>query len=273
MFSLQRLLGKDDKFFTLMEGSAEEARASVRSLSELLKTKEEKRCLDGFVESRRKDKRITRELTEHLLKTFITPLEREDIEALSDALYKIPKTVEKFGERFMFAGEHVRNLSLSKQTAMLDKAGAGGADVVCLSENVVGRGIDGPVAERAKLVAGPTMKLLAEKAKEYRMYVVTAFEEPDGNVVYNTAVLFNRDGKLAAKYRKTHLPLAEAEMGYTPGALNRLVPDLTRRMVEKIFATDFEDWPALLRAMRETGDEFRHGKVALLSPTGAESRP
>ncbi len=101
MFSLQRLLGKDDKFFTLMEGSAEEARASVRSLSELLKTKEEKRCLDGFVESRRKDKRITRELTEHLLKTFITPLEREDIEALSDALYKIPKTVEKFGERCM----------------------------------------------------------------------------------------------------------------------------------------------------------------------------
>src|SRR6266851_4660649 len=63
------------------------------------------------------------------------------------------------------------------------------------------------------------------------------------------------------------------EMGYTPGALNRLVPDLTRRMVEKIFATDFEDWPALLRAMRETGDESRHGKVALLSPTGAESRP
>ena len=122
MFSLQRLLGKDDKFFTLMEGSAEEARASVRSLSELLKTKEEKRCLDGFVESRRKDKRITRELTEHLLKTFITPLEREDIEALSDALYKIPKTVEKFGERFLVAGPHVRDLDLAKQVGMLEKA-------------------------------------------------------------------------------------------------------------------------------------------------------
>jgi len=43
--------------------------------------------------------------------------------------------------------------------------------------------------------------------------------------------------------------------------LNRLVPELTRRMVEKIFATDLEDWPALLRATRETGDEFRQGKV------------
>ena len=56
------------------------------------------------------------------------------------------------------------------------------------------------------------------------------------------------------------------EMGYPPAALNHLVPNLTRRMVEKIFATDFEDWPALLRAMQETGDEFRHGKLALLSP-------
>ena len=59
------------------------------------------------------------------------------------------------------------------------------------------------------------------------------------------------------------------EMGYPPATLNRLVPDLTRRMVAKIFATDLEDWPALLRAMQETGDEFRHGKIALLSPTSA----
>jgi hypothetical protein len=43
--------------------------------------------------------------------------------------------------------------------------------------------------------------------------------------------------------------------------LNRLVPELTFRMVEKIFATDFEDWPAMLRAMRETGDEFQRGKI------------
>ncbi len=138
MFSLQRLLGKDDKFFTLMEGSAEEARASVRSLSELLKTKEEKRCLDGFVESRRKDKRITRELTEHLLKTFITPLEREDIEALSDALYKIPKTVEKFGERFLVAGPHVRDLDLANQVGMLEKA----TDTVVLMVKELRKGVN-----------------------------------------------------------------------------------------------------------------------------------
>jgi hypothetical protein len=52
------------------------------------------------------------------------------------------------------------------------------------------------------------------------------------------------------------------EMGYPPVMLNRFVPELTRRMTAKIFATELEDWPALERAMLETGDEFRHGKIA-----------
>jgi hypothetical protein len=55
------------------------------------------------------------------------------------------------------------------------------------------------------------------------------------------------------------------EKGYPPVMLNRLVPQLTHRMVEKIFASDFEDWPAMLRAMRETGEEFREGKIASLA--------
>jgi hypothetical protein len=53
------------------------------------------------------------------------------------------------------------------------------------------------------------------------------------------------------------------EKGYSPVMLNRLVPELTRHMVANIFATDIEDWPALTRAMRETGEEFRQGKIGL----------
>jgi hypothetical protein len=53
--------------------------------------------------------------------------------------------------------------------------------------------------------------------------------------------------------------------------LNVLAPQLTRRMVEKIFATDFEDWPALIRAMREAGDDFRKGKIAVLPISAAGS--
>ena len=63
------------------------------------------------------------------------------------------------------------------------------------------------------------------------------------------------------------------EMGYPPVTLNRLVPELTRRMVAKIFATDSNDWPAILRAMRETGEEFRQGKIASLPAKCRQSQP
>jgi uncharacterized protein len=122
MFSLQKLMGKDDKFFRLLEASADEAHHSVQSLAALLKTPAEKRSLDAFIDARRKDKRITQELTENLMKTFVTPLDREDIEALSTALYKIPKTMEKFCERLMAGGTTVQGDDFSNQAVMLEKA-------------------------------------------------------------------------------------------------------------------------------------------------------
>jgi hypothetical protein len=61
------------------------------------------------------------------------------------------------------------------------------------------------------------------------------------------------------------------ELGYSPVMLNRLVPELTHRMIEKIFATHFEDWPAVLRAMKQTGEEFRQGKVAPLPKSAVAS--
>jgi hypothetical protein len=61
------------------------------------------------------------------------------------------------------------------------------------------------------------------------------------------------------------------EKGYSPVTLNRLVPELTRRMVANIFATDIEDWLALTRAMKETGEDFRQGKIVLPQLTEAAS--
>ncbi|GGG75073.1 hypothetical protein GCM10011585_17300 [Edaphobacter dinghuensis] len=54
------------------------------------------------------------------------------------------------------------------------------------------------------------------------------------------------------------------EMGYSPIALNILVPELIRHTIAKIFATEPEDWPAILRAMHETEEEFKQGKIAVL---------
>jgi hypothetical protein len=63
------------------------------------------------------------------------------------------------------------------------------------------------------------------------------------------------------------------ELGYSPVTLNRLVPELTRSMTGKIFATELEDWPAMLRAMHEAGDELRQGKLAALPKTQAALSP
>jgi uncharacterized protein Yka (UPF0111/DUF47 family) len=122
MFSLQRLLGKEDKFFTLLEASAQEARTSVQALVKLSKNFEQPAVLDEFAHSRRKDKQITKDISDAVYTTFVTAIEREDIEDLSNALYKIPKTVDKFSERLLLAPQHVRGIDFSTQISLLDRA-------------------------------------------------------------------------------------------------------------------------------------------------------
>src|SRR5438045_1957087 len=125
MFSIRKFFGHDEKFFDLLEASAQHADRSVHHLVALLAKREHHESpetLEAFVHSRRKDKQITQELTEQLCKTFITPLEREDIEALAAALYKIPKTVEKIGERIVIAPEELHGRTFTKQVELLDQA-------------------------------------------------------------------------------------------------------------------------------------------------------
>jgi uncharacterized protein len=125
MFSIGKILGHDETFFDLLERSAQQADSSVHHLVELLEKLEHgdsPQSLDVFAESRREDKRITQELTEALSTTFITPLEREDIQALASALYRIPKTVEKIGERILICPQDVQGRSFRKQVELLDQA-------------------------------------------------------------------------------------------------------------------------------------------------------
>jgi hypothetical protein len=47
------------------------------------------------------------------------------------------------------------------------------------------------------------------------------------------------------------------ELHDTPSQLNVLIPEWTQRVVERIFASHLEDWPALLRSLRMVGDDIR----------------
>jgi uncharacterized protein Yka (UPF0111/DUF47 family) len=122
MFSLQKLLGKEDKFFALLEASAEEARRSVQTLARLNTSVANSISPDEFEYPRLKDKQITQEISAAVYSTFITALEREDIEALSSALYKIPKTAQKFSERLLMAPDLVNGADFSPQINLIIKA-------------------------------------------------------------------------------------------------------------------------------------------------------
>lgn len=122
MISLQKLFGKDDEFFTLLEASAEECRATIQALKRIVTNGSQPLNLDEFVNTRRKDKQITTQIGELLCRISVTALDREDIEALANALYKIPKTTEKFAERYIASIAEVRDVDFSKQVQLLEEA-------------------------------------------------------------------------------------------------------------------------------------------------------
>src|SRR5689334_19428275 len=122
MFSLQKILSKDDKFFALLEASAEEARSSVQALTRVLAKPHEKAGMTEFHRRKETDKKITEQINEALVTAFVTELDREDIEVLSAVLYKIPKTVEKFVERFAISAGLARDTDFSRHIKMLETA-------------------------------------------------------------------------------------------------------------------------------------------------------
>lgn len=122
MFSLQKIFGKDQKFFDLLEASAEESRHSVKALNRVLAQPQKVPSLDEFHQAKEADKKITEQINEALVNSFMGELEREDVEALSAALYKIPKTVEKFAERFIVSSVAVRDTNFSRHITLLESA-------------------------------------------------------------------------------------------------------------------------------------------------------
>jgi uncharacterized protein len=119
MVSLEKLLGRQEKFLELFEASAEQAHQSAVALVEFLRKPAEGRSLDDFVGTRRQDKEITLRITEELCSGFITSMDREDIESLTNSLYKIPKTVEKIAERILLAPHYIQGVDLLPQVKNL----------------------------------------------------------------------------------------------------------------------------------------------------------
>ncbi len=122
MFSLQDLLHRPDKLISLLEASARQARASVQALVTGTQNPDAPGAAQDGAYSRLKDREITDTISQEVYHTYIAPLDREDIDALSAALYKISKMADKFGERFRSAPNFVRNVDFGQQLKLVDEA-------------------------------------------------------------------------------------------------------------------------------------------------------
>jgi uncharacterized protein Yka (UPF0111/DUF47 family) len=122
MFSIQKMFAKDDRLFELLAASAEEGCASVQALKQILKSSQSSQSLADFVTARRKEREIAGQLSELLARSTITSLDREDIESISKALYRIPKTVQKFAERYLISVSETKGIDFSPQVAHVEEA-------------------------------------------------------------------------------------------------------------------------------------------------------
>lgn len=79
----------------------------------------------------------------------------------------------------------------------------------------------------AETVPGPTSDTLAELARELGVVIVASvFERRSAGIYHNTAVVLERDGRIAGRYRKMHIPddpgyhekfyFTPGDQGFTP---------------------------------------------------------
>ncbi|MEO7065343.1 MAG: pit accessory protein [Rhodanobacter sp.] len=122
MFSLQTIFGKGDKFYGLLEQSAATVSDSAKALHEMLANPGQGSVMAPFAVARTHGKELAAQISEGLVNTFVTALDREDIEALNSALYKIPKSIEKFVERYEIVSDRLQGVDFVQRALVLERS-------------------------------------------------------------------------------------------------------------------------------------------------------
>ncbi len=104
-----------------------------------------------------------------------------------------------------------KDLNLAKSIENIRKASALGAKLVVLQELHCGpyfcQNEDTDHFDLAEEIPGPTTELLGGVAREFGVVLVSSlFEKRAPGIYHNTAVVFEKDGSIAGKYRKMHIP-------------------------------------------------------------------
>ncbi len=124
-----------------------------------------------------------------------------------------------------------REKNLAASTAGIRKAAAEGAQLVLLQELHTGlyfcQHESTNLFDLAEPIPGPSTEYLGKLAKELNIVIVgSLFEKRAPGLYHNTAVVLERDGTLAGKYRKMHIPddpgyyekfyFTPGDLGFTP---------------------------------------------------------
>jgi N-carbamoylputrescine amidase len=117
--------------------------------------------------------------------------------------------------------------NLRKTEERIREAASKGASIICLQELFQTRYFPQRVDVRGYALAEPlpskTSSLMAALAAELgSVLIVPIFEEARPGVYFNTAVVFDADGRELGKYRKTHIPDGpqyHEKFYFTPGNL------------------------------------------------------
>jgi predicted amidohydrolase len=108
--------------------------------------------------------------------------------------------------------------NISAMSEMLDQAGKAGCDIVCLPEGwpTCDTGL-GMTKVEANTLGGSASVMMSQKAKQYKMYIVSGLYSWVRDTLKNVAVLYDRQGKIQGVYEKIQLPDSETEEGAVPG--------------------------------------------------------
>ncbi|ABQ25646.1 carbon-nitrogen hydrolase [Geotalea uraniireducens] len=120
-----------------------------------------------------------------------------------------------------------RNATIEKSMAGIRTAAAKGTELVVLQELHCGpyfcQTEDTSCFDRAEPIPGPATEQFGALARELGVVIVTSlFERRAPGLYHNTAVVLEKDGSIAGKYRKMHIPDDPAfyeKFYFTPGDL------------------------------------------------------
>ncbi len=117
--------------------------------------------------------------------------------------------------------------NIAKSIAGIKSCAEQGAELVVLQELHAGiyfcQAEETDLFDLAELIPGPTSEAFRAAAQTYGVVLVTSlFEKRAPGIYHNTAVVFDKDGTVAGKYRKMHIPDDPAyyeKFYFTPGDL------------------------------------------------------